>query len=150
MGYFHILPLVESNGGAKLFQLQPSAVTMVSVSINSRRSGGGDQNDAAMTWWKYLLLASLLLLVGFLVRLNLQLLQEIGRSAAHGDAAANAVAAAAMSMEVGRSGQPSSQKRLMSLRKQVSGLKEKVVTMRGMIKEIEEQKHVAATPPSRR
>lgn len=115
------------------------------VSINSRRSG--DSNDVAMTWWKYLLLASLLLLVGFLIRLNLQLVNQIGHSS-NGHAATSA-AAAAMLQEGGRRGRDGAsagQLRLKSLRKQVSSLKEKVVSMRNMMKDIQEQNEEGAAP----
>ncbi|KAL7533367.1 hypothetical protein ACHAWF_004468 [Thalassiosira exigua] len=103
-----------------------------SLTLSSRR---GSSTDTTLTCWKALFLSSLLLLVGFLVRLNYQLAQELSMD--QGTAAAVAVSGVAPSAnDIEDEG---AQKRLASLRKKVSTMKEKVGVMKGMVEDIKRQ-----------
>lgn len=104
--------------------------------INSRRGGGG--TDTSMTWWKYLIISSLILLVSFLVRLNYQLVKELGQPTRSG----------APGAETTSTEDPAAQKRLASLRRQVSTMKKKVGTMKGVVEDIKRQKVGAVGAPS--
>jgi len=126
-----------------LNQIAPQLVAgpcTMAKSINSRRGGGS--TDTTMTWWKFLFLASLTLLVSFLVRLNYQLVKELGRpgEAATATAMGTAVGAgsAVSNEDVGISPMEdaAAQKRLRSLESEVSTMKEKLGSMKHMVKEI--------------
>ena len=93
-------------------------------SINSRRGGGGNTDTSSLAWWKVLFLVSLILLVSFLAHLNYQLVKELGKPS-NGD----------LPEEGGRSSSSSrkDEKRLKSLRQQVSTMKEKVGGMKGKL-----------------
>ena len=92
-------------------------------SINSRRGGGGNTDASSLAWWKVLFLVSLILLVSFLAHLNYQLVKEIGKpSNGNGD----------LPEEGGRSSRKD-EKRLKSLRQQVSTMKEKVGGIKGKL-----------------
>ena len=94
-------------------------------SINSRRGGGGNPDASSLAWWKVLFLISLILLVSFLAHLNYQLVKELGQpSNGNGD----------LPEEGGRSSSSrKDEKRLKSLRQQVSTMKEKVGGMKGKL-----------------
>jgi len=104
------------------------------TSINSRRGGTANTNTdmTALTWWKFLFLASLILLVSFLIRLNYQLVQEISRP---DDAALIADNTKSDAPDV----DSEAEQRLKSLRSQVSGMKEKLGTIKGLVDDIQQQ-----------
>ena len=107
-------------------------------SINSRRGGGS--SDTGITWWKCLILSSLFLLVSFLVRLNYQLMKELGG----GPTPTSAETPTATD-------DSAAEEKLQSLRRQVSTMKEKVGTMKGEVEKMKAQTLVVdSAPPPRR
>ena len=110
---------------------------MASININSRRGGGSP--DATLPLWKYLILASLLLLVTFLMRLNYQLVREISRSGS-GDAVTNVAASEGVRTMLDEDSEAQNE---------ISSLKEDVVIMKGIVKEIQGQQDAGALPSHR-
>mmetsp|Transcript_41088 Transcript_41088/g.86315 ORF Transcript_41088/g.86315 Transcript_41088/m.86315 type:complete len:477 (+) Transcript_41088:40-1470(+) len=104
---------------------------VMAKSINSRRGGGGAGPDTSMTWWKYIFLASLILLISFLVRLNYQLVKEIGRP--------TSAASTSGGGSEGDHGDAAAEERLNNLRREVKSFTANLGTMKDTVKVLEQQ-----------